>query len=214
MRSFRELILVLAVSGTALLLGSRSGNALENRAVCSDNLRKIYQVASAYSNDNDGMIVPIYNLRGVKKQTFWPELLLDYVNDFSIYYCPDDSSGKKNLKKHDLLPMKFSISNVSYGLNYFISKTKKGPNAENPYNIRRVADPGYVIYFGDARFVHLRPTKWCWEGDYNPVHSGGSNFVMADGHVEYFKGKTLGVYHEFNGWKQDIKRWKNWKKSI
>ena len=212
MKSFRELLIVLIFMGTLLTLGSKAlSTAGKNRMICADNLRKIYQIASEYSNDHDGMIVPLYTRHGVKKQIFWPDKLLDYVSDVSIFYCPADKSGSRNLKKYDLLPMKFSVSNVSYGLNYYIASSKKAPGVNNPYNIRMVADPGYVIYFGDARFIQLRPTKWCWKSDYNPVHSKGANYVMADGHVEYFTGKNPGLMHEFDGWKKDVKRWKNWK---
>jgi prepilin-type processing-associated H-X9-DG protein len=105
------------------------------------------------------------------------------------------------------------VDYVSYGISYYIASTKQKASPEIPYNINAVADPSYVVYFGDARFLQLRPTKGCWKKDWNPVHpEQGANYVMADGHVEFFTGKNPGLYDKVPGWKQDRKRWKNWKK--
>lgn len=215
MRSYRELLLTVpAALILLLLLIGAMDISTAHRAACADNLRQIGKMAQHYTDANNGMIVPVYSKKtAVSSWNFWPAKIAPYSKDLRNFYCPADPSGKKALAAaNDLLPVMLVGSNVSYGLNYFIaSSNNRNASQANPYNINRVADPAYVIYFGDAEILQLRPTRGCWQRDWNPVHDGGANYLLADGHVEFFTGNNPGVYDKIPGWKQDRKRWRNWK---
>ena len=212
MRNCREILLIIPSIAIVLLLVGATTSASSKRAICADNLRHIYKAAQSYSADYNGMIVPLYVSRGPSRRTYWVEKLLPYSGNVSEFYCPADSSGSRGLTSHDLLPVMFDVRYVSYGMNFHIASSGKAATAETPYNIRMVADPSYVIYFGDARFIQLRATRGCWTKDWNPVHQDqGANYVMADGHVEFFTGHNPGLYDSIPGWKRDRKRWKNWR---
>lgn len=212
MNHCREILLIIPLTAVLLLLVGATGSAVSKRAVCADNLRRIYQAAQSYSAGNDGMIVPGYVSRGAGRRTYWAEMLLPCVSNVSDFYCPADPSGRKGLTSNDLLPVMFDNRYVSYGINYHISSSGKPASAAAPYNINMVGDPSYVVYFGDARALQLRATRSCWTADWNPVHEKqGANYVMADGHAEFFTGHNPGLYDAIPGWKKDRKRWKNWR---
>ena len=212
MVSFREILFILPVAALLVILGA-AGAGTAKKAVCADNLRQIYRAAQSYSADNNGMIVPSFVSPGAGRRTYWAEFLLPYIRQVGNFYCPADSKGQRGMVKQDLLPLMFDLRYVSYGISYYISSTGRQASAALPYNINAVADPSYVVYFGDAAILQLRPTSGCWKRDWNPVHeSQGANYVMADGHVEFFTGSNPGLYDKLPGWKQDRKRWKNWKK--
>ena len=213
MRSCRELLLILPIALLAVLFIGAVDRSAAYRAVCADNLRQIHNMATRYTDAHDGMIVPLYYKESaVGSWHFWPARLAPYGNDLRCFYCPADPSGQKEINSgNDLLPVMLVSSNASYGLNYFIaSSNNRKASEQRPYNINKVAKPSYVIYFGDAEILQLRPTRGCWQKDWNPVHNGGANYVMVDGHVEFFTGNNPGVYDKIPGWKQDRKRWSNW----
>ena len=211
MRNVRELILILAASlPIALLVGAAGGDSAAKRAVCGDNLRQLVRLAHRYAADHDDFIIPAYVIPPQGSWKFWPLGLQDYVEDFAVFYCPADSR-KRGLARHDLLPTMFAIGQVGYGINREISGTV-GPKSPIPrYKFARIARPEYVVAFGDARALQLRPTRGCWTRDWNPVHDRGANYVMADGHVEYFSGRNPGLADPLPGWPLDKKRWRDWK---
>ncbi len=215
MSDFREIVLTVSLLSVLSLLTGAVTTATSKRAVCAGNLQHIYRAAQLYSSDHDGMIIPGYVSPGAGRRRYWAEMLLPYVEEVAYYYCPADESGKKGLISHDLLPVMYDNHYVSYGINYHISSSGKAATAEVPYNINMVKDPSYVVYFGDARFMQLRATRGMWLKDWNPVHEKqGANYVMADGHVEFFTGHEPGLYDSLPGWKKDRKRWKNWRKTL
>ena len=111
---------------------------------------------------------------------------------------------------HDeLLPTRYAGAYVSYGINgHLCGVHKRDQNLEKFSNIK---NPGYVIYFGDAKKRMLRSVGRNWEKDYSPVHENSMLAIMADGHVQKFDQTNLGTYGNIPGWKRDMKRWKQWK---
>ena len=212
MNSLKEVAIVAALLILVVFTGVSAASGSKRFNVnCVDNLKNLRQAAQQYENDNDGITPPV--VQSVKKHSmFWPNRLMRYIgNRTEILYCPqDEKKGAKLLDGPDLLPIAFSLKSVSYGMNYFLGDVgnarKKMKTAD--YKISKVSDPGYVIYFGDSKFVRLRPTQACWNDDYAPRHNNGSNFVFVDGHVEWHDHKTLGLVGSPDGkWKIDQKRW-------
>jgi prepilin-type processing-associated H-X9-DG protein len=182
----------------------------EKRTVCSSHLQQLYQVMEQYLADSDDWYPPSI----IRKSTwvYWPELLKPYYKDFQQLSCPANPRGEAAFDSDDLLPSLFSLSLVSYGMNYYLSPS--GEPSHSSWVCRRslLADPTYVIILGDAqgKGMQLRPTS-CWLQDWAPFHEQGANFLLADGHVEWHNQQSLGLHSPPKGWKKDIKRWRNWK---
>lgn len=204
------LLLLLLATLIVPVIGSAASNT--HRAMCQDSLRQLRIASAGYEADNDGGFPPSVisgEYRGIGRWQYWPEYIRDYVKDLRHFACPANKRrGAQAYEADDLLPTPFSLNYVSYGMNYFL-----GYNIANhdqmPYNVKRVANPNYVVYLGDALTLELRATS-CWEMDHNPLHDGGANYLMVDGHVEWHDRRTLGLYTRQEGWKQDKKRWQDW----
>ncbi len=213
MNSIKEVAIAAAVLAMVVFTGVTAASGSQRFNVkCTDNLRQLRRAARQYENDHDGVIPPVV-LPVKSNAVFWPNRLLRYIgSDTQIFYCPqDEKKGAKMLDVPDLLPIAYSLKSVSYGMNYFLGDVGKSRKKmkTGDYRISKISDPAYVIYFGDSKFVRLRPTKVCWKDDYAPRHNNGSNFVFVDGHVEWMNHDTLGLLgpQENKRWKIDKKRW-------
>ena len=190
----------------------------DNRSVvCVNNLRKLSATVQAYSDANNGYFPPLIIRKA--RWDFWMHALLPYTKDARSFYCPANPRSQKILAdegdgERDLLPAVFDIGSTAYAMNTYLSSD--GSKRSRWFKMSDAATPAYTILLGDSavlRGYSLRPVKACWKSDYGPVHLGQStNMVMLDGHVENFTKSTLGLAEAFDGWKKDIKRWKNWKK--
>lgn len=204
MNSWRELLITAAaalVLWTLTVAANGGQKAADLR--CQASLKEIYRMAAGYSAENDGFIVRCIERKKVGV-VFWPERFRDNARDFRDFSCPaNPKRGAKAFVEDDLLPARFSLAQVSFGINVHISNHFE--------KIERVKNPAYVVYFGDSNTLRLRAVGKLWAQDWTPVHDNGIQSVMTDGHVEYFTHETLGTYGKVPGWKQDQERWKNWK---
>ncbi len=217
MRSWKELMLMLVCIGGLFSLGVsqlEKGSAAWKRQICADNLKAVVRAAAMYQNDHDGAIQPVI-VRTRPRWTYWYAFILKYVDNPRIFYCPAHPRAERLTEDHsnDLIPAVFDSGSLSYGMNFALSSNDDPNERPRPANIKMIADPSYTIYFGDCKMPNptLRPTKWCWNQDYAPIHENASNFVFIDGHVETMNKDNLGLIHAFDGWTRDEKRWTNWK---
>ncbi len=217
MYSWKELVCVVVAAGGLLGLGAATaakGSATWKRQVCADNLRQVSQLGAMYQNDHDGAFQPVI-VRTKPSWTFWYSFLARYGKNPGVFYCPANPKAEKTLNvdegESDLLPVVLDPAAVSYGMNFSLSSSGDPKATPQPGNVKELADPATMIYFGDSNTLQLRPTKWCWNEDYAPRHEEFSNFVYVDGHTEALNKSNLGVLHEFDGWKKDTRPWKNWK---
>lgn len=214
MKDCRELLLVITILGGLFTAGAsvlKYMTANEKQAVCASHLKEIAKMGFQYQNDHDGYFQPMI----VRKRTweYWPQYLKQYAKDFIHFSCPaDELRGAGAFEIDELLPRSYQPRMISYGMNYYLSDSGEKYMKTWPCNIKKVVNPSYVVYFGDARTRQLRPTS-CWNQDHNPIHENTSaNYVMLDGHVENHSQKTLGLVAPVKGWKYDKVRWVNWKK--
>ncbi len=214
MKSCRELILVLLTIGGLFTAG---GSVLQfmseqdKQVTCASHLKELAKMGFMYQEEHDGQFQPMI----VRKRTweYWPQYLKPYAKDFIHFSCPSDSlRGAGAFEIDELLPRFYNAGYISYGMNYYLSDSGEKHMKSWPCNIKKVVNPSYVVYFGDARTIQLRPTS-CWDQDHNPIHQNKSaNYAMLDGHVENHSQKTLGLVVPVKGWKYDKLRWVNWKK--
>lgn len=200
--------------GVVLLTAAMPRDA--KTAVCHDHLAKLARAVHAYSADNGGFLPPLIVRKA--RWEFWMSRVLPYARDARYFYCPANPRSAKILAdegdgERDLLPPVFDIGSTAYGMNTYLSSD--GSRNARWRKLSSAATPDYTILLGDSavkRGYSLRPVKACWHADYGPVHAGEtSNYVLLDGHAETFDKSSLGLAEAFDGWKKDIRRWKNWK---
>lgn len=214
MHNFKELILVIIVSGAMLGLGmstTKYGSIKWKKLKCQSNLKEIYKLADQYQSDHNGNIVTVVN-KTKHPWGRWYSILLPYTDNPTIFYCPANPKAENLLLTNNdpLKPNTFGKKAQSYGMNASLGRiTKKKVII---INIKDVKNPGYLVYFGDSKDPSLRGTKWCWEQDYAPRHSNKSNFVFMDGSVKLMDHKNLGLCQKWKNRKKDRNRWQDWEK--
>jgi prepilin-type processing-associated H-X9-DG protein len=215
MKSKYDLIVVLVIVvnfAVFAVTGIKKFSREWNDKRCKNNLKNIYSMALIYQNTYNGNIVPGV-IKG-KLWKWWPVFLIENTktSKASWFYCPAHPKGQQELKKleNPLIEFNRRPKIVNYGLNFKLSAEYNKKTTR--LNISNIADPAYTVYFGDANFLYLWPTKSCWEKNYAPRHFDKSNFVFMDGHVKSMGKQTLGTYNNVKGWKLDRKRWINWLK--
>lgn len=206
MNTFRELLIVIVLLTCLSFLAVAAvlrGSTAWKEDVCRKNLSEIYRMASMYSERNDGALMPLVE-RTQPRWTFWYSYIIRYTDDPSFFYCPaNKKTGEFFEKVRDPLePVNFDEVAQSYGLNYHLYPKDSWMKTAD------VANPAYVIYFGDSNTNYLRATPHCWLEDYAPRHEDKSNFVFMDGHMEKIGRDALGVTQQFGDWKKDLDRWK------
>jgi len=207
---YREIALVIVLAGTILLLtGATAGSRAAREARCQESLQAIYRMAANYSADNGGYIVPMLEMR-YNRGIFWTDRLRDYAKDFQDFSCPANARhGALAFQENDLIRAPYDPRQVSFGINGHIS----GLDRRNApiEKLENLAKPGYTVFFGDSNTRCLRALDRLWQQDYAPVHDGGMQAILADGHCERFTQETLGTFGAVPGWKIDKDRWKKWK---
>lgn len=186
------IIVVLA----ALIIPTIKNSVEGSRSTkCVSNLRQIYTAAAAWSNDNDGNIVPVFfpwDPNSASSLKNWTGLLAPYLgrtstneftsaNDLPVAVCPSE-------------PGKFG-----YGYNYlYLSWIQP---ARERYQLKRqvsVYRPSETVMFVDSHnssdpnraFSNWRPfvrspETASWQAAYLPSfrHRSHANVLWLDGHV-------------------------------
>jgi prepilin-type processing-associated H-X9-DG protein len=213
MRNYKELMLIIVISGAMLGLGMKTakfGTTQWKKIKCQSNLKAIYELAVKYQNDHNGNTVTVVD-KTKRRWRWWYNDLLPYTDNPYVFYCPANQKAElifREGEKDPLRPKTFGAEAVGYGMNGTLSSISK--NRTIKVNIKDVKNPAYVVYFGDSKTPSLRGTKWCWKSDYAPRHENKSNFVFMDGSVKLMDHKTLGLCQKWKNWEKDRKRWKDW----
>ena len=212
MRNYKELLLVVVICGAILGVGmsaAKFGTEKWKNIKCQSNLKEIYKLADKYQAANNGNIVPVVD-KTKRPWKWWCNYLTPYATNPHIFYCPANPKAAQFFVEEEdpLEPKTFGMTALSYGMNWALGeKTKKKTTI---VNIKQIADPSYVVYFGDSNLPQLRGTKWCWKTDYAPRHFNKSNFVFMDGSVKLMNHENLGLCQNWKQWEKDRKRWFNW----
>ena len=212
-----EVLLCSGIFCLAVVLLTAAMPREHKNTVCRNQLMRLTQSVHAYAGANDGYLPPLIVRKA--RWDFWMQSIMPYVKDARDFYCPANPRSQKILAdigdgERDLLPPVFDIGSTAYGMNTYLSSD--GSKRSRWYKLSDAATPSYTICLGDSavkRGYSLRPVRACWQSDHGPVHeNGSSNYSFLDGHAEGLNKQTLGLAESFDGWKRDIKRWKNWKK--
>jgi prepilin-type processing-associated H-X9-DG protein len=218
MNNYKEVILVTVLFAAMLIMGTgalKYGSPEWQEATCQNNLRQLYKMTSSYQKDNSGLLPPRIDKTRKTRWKYWTEYINKYSSDPMFFYCPASPKAAKMFDSDPLTPKVFSLKSVSYGMNYSLGNYKAyGFHNSKLTKLSQAYNPSYMILLGDSKTQLLRPTKWCWQRDYAPVHSDKSNYLMLDGSVQCLGKGTLGLVtlgsgKDWEGWTIDRKRWSN-----
>lgn len=109
----------------------------------------------------------------------------DQAQSIALFDLPPSEAARWRLlaqgDRSPLLPVTWERRDIGYGMNYRFGS----PYAKiSGYNFAKMRQPGTIILVGDSNHLLLRPTETMWKKDAAPRHSGCSNFLFADGHIE------------------------------
>ncbi len=181
-------ILTVMLLGVVKTTKERAGGA-----VCAGNLRQIYSASQAWSQDNSGLIVPVFAImdpNNAGSLRNWTGLLAPYLgrdstNNFAsaselkIAVCPSQ-------------PRKFG-----YGYNYNYLTWPRPGNVQLAYavSISRPSETVFLVDSHNAASVseeftswrpYVRPPSYKWLNDQVPnfIHAGKTaNVLWLDGHI-------------------------------
>jgi prepilin-type N-terminal cleavage/methylation domain-containing protein/prepilin-type processing-associated H-X9-DG protein len=194
-----ELLVVIAIIAVLMgILRPALSRAREQgkRAVCTGNLRQLSLAWIMYADENDGKI-PSASTQLNNAWTVWPganakeEARLDGIRSGSLFnYCPETKLYK--------CPTGVRGEVVTYAVVDSMNGYDGIPGTKR-LMIKRTAQikrPGTrIVFLAEGR---LSPNSWTifydqeqwWDGP-TVRHSMGTNWSMADGHVEYWKWKDM-----------------------
>ncbi len=205
--SLVELLVVLAiVGGLAGLVATAVQSARESAksAACQSNLRQIAQAAVAYADAHRGEFP--WGLKSVPGYSSWcwdfvtpaggspePGEIWDGCGDRRVLSCPAYLGKSDNWNGADYTGYNYNCS--------FIGKVEGDPaKRQSPRRMQTVKDPARTALFGDGEYIggankFMRAPKSDRQNDFSGKslreagtqgfrHSGRTNVVFCDGHVE------------------------------
>lgn len=230
-----ELLVVIAIiSILAALLMPTLGKVREQTRsrACMSNLRQIGIAFHLYAEDNHDVIPPlIQNYSGASKVAGnagvldlpWDWVLLPYLNNSKkIYLCPSDKAIRQHGK--NLINQSYAINETSGSLT---DQDLRSPAGKAIAWIKQPAQLVLVFCLntawenftpGNRPIVGLTSkqgygyfTLHFGPNDTTGLymnHSAGSNYLMCDGHVAWFKNQDmLGYWQGTTGDKPDKYQW-------
>jgi len=180
-----ELLVVVAIIGILVTLLTVAAPAVLDRGRQTASLNNMRQIGTGfqlYANDNE-MRLPSRVQTGDR----WPKLLNAYLKDVKVYADPSDKTNFI-LRKTD--PLSNAPNNTSYMMNGF---NDAGAFEDQNVSVRLNAldKPSETIVLGPQK-GHANFYMDFDEGNQNDVlkkdaYAGGSNYVFADGSVQFIK---------------------------
>lgn len=195
-----ELLTVIAIIGIlAAILIPVVGRVREQArgSVCQTNLRSIGMAMLLFAEDNEGRLPPFSDPNWRSPQgLWWLEGLLGqdlYGNQNWPNYLEDQWNDTTKRADNLVCPQSMSVHSGLMGPGY-------GYNIPDGAHstMRRLDGIHYPTRFVLVADAFIRPDKWydpalglaAGSNFPNTSHSGGANYVFADGHVEYVNAQN------------------------
>jgi prepilin-type N-terminal cleavage/methylation domain-containing protein/prepilin-type processing-associated H-X9-DG protein len=170
-----ELLVVIAIiSMLASILFPVFGKAREKarQGVCMSNLKQLGHAVMLYLQDYDE-IFPSHSASGYG--SWHTTLNNNYIKNANVFSCPSDADFKWD-------------TSMSYGYNYnYLSQ------GTNWISLTQIAKPSETILIADAGVDYVIAPDG-FGGTNHKIsdrHSGGSNVLFVDGHVQWYLFKII-----------------------
>ena len=202
-----ELLVVLAIiSVLAGVLFPVFSSARESskRTTCMSNFREVSLSTHLYMNDYEDNFMPVNHEHGAvatsRNDRTWVQLVLPYVRNFGMFYCPSDTSDRPRPEAtfdEDLVPgdtdtQYYTASqrvNMGYNYQYLAPIIRQGGEwSTSPRSSTSLASPSNTILFADS--------VWARRADGTPT-GGGSWLVVPP--CRYSRSATGAVLDSFTG---------------
>lgn len=192
-------IAIIAILAGMLLPALNSARERARIAQCTSNLKQIGTALIMYADDYDGHIEGCSWASGEKDNLpgwkCWDENLNEYINNINVFVDPVDSLERDSAAGGE--KVSYAVSLIYY----------LGSNRPNQLSLHKIKEPSVFMYamerlttwrvFGKANGNHY--LGWSGYTDatngaerYAPhQNKNGSNLLMFDGHVKYYKYKTI-----------------------
>ncbi|MBI4028465.1 MAG: prepilin-type N-terminal cleavage/methylation domain-containing protein [Verrucomicrobia bacterium] len=204
-----ELLVVIAIMAIlAGLLSPALKNAREQgrRIACVNNLRNMGAALILYANDHDNRLI----LGAIPKEgvgfKHWFNALDAYLGGQDKDFLSGNRPPWQICPSKKIIPLNYLT--VGYGWNrWYFGTNETDPNRDSygwNSSLSDVTQPAHTLIIGDSKdadgnaALDSQHRNLYWNGLADPVgspearrHAGGGNYLMLDGHVQWFTPEAL-----------------------
>lgn len=178
-------LVIIAVIASAMFPVFFTARQAAKAAACSSNFRQVYAATNLYLNDYDDTYMPVNHNPAEEPNSSndrtWVQLVLPYINSFSIFRCPEDDNDRPRREAtfdEDLVPgdtysQYYTASlrtNVGFNFIYFSPIFQFQDHwAAEPKNTSQVGSPSETYLFIDS----------VWTLEENGTPTGGGSWLVV-----------------------------------